>query len=191
MKKWRLLLGNALALSICDLGKHAVLGRCRRTFALFGCGLALSLSAAVFAQDEVAPEESVDGEAVVTEDGEAVATEDGAPAAADNAVYLPLKPPFIVNYGGAGRLRYIKTDISVRLVNVDAAHALRYHMPFVRNNLLKLLAAQTTETVSSQEGKEKILVDALEEIRSILQREHGTPPEHVMEVFFNNFIVQK
>ena len=107
------------------------------------------------------------------------------------AIYLPIKPVFIVNYGGAGRLRYLKTEMSVRLATTDAANAVREHLPYVRNNLVMLLAAQTNETVSSQEGKEKILTDAREAIRKIITAETKIPPEDVVDVYFNTFIVQK
>lgn len=133
------------------------------------------------AQEEEAPAE----EAAAEGEGEAGAVPE------QQAIYLPLKPPFIINYGGAGRLRYLKTEISVRAASIDAANSIRKHMPFVRNNLLMLFAQQTNETVGSQEGKEKIRADALEEIRDIVEREEGLPREAVVEVFFNNFIVQK
>ncbi len=123
-------------------------------------------------------------EAAEGDDGEA-----GAPQ--QQAIYLPLKPAFIVNYGGTGRLRYIKVEISIRLANIDAANEVRYHSPFVRNNLIMLFAAQTSETVSSQDGKEKMRMDALEEVRDIVERESKIPREDVVDLYFNNFIVQK
>lgn len=129
-------------------------------------------SAFVFAEDE----EAAEGEG-----------EDKPPA----AIYLPLKPPFVVNYGGAGRLRYIKTEMSVRVANIDTGNAVRVHMPFIRNNMVMLFSSQTNETVSSQEGREKIRMDALEKIRDVLEAENQTPREDVVEVFFNSFIVQK
>ncbi len=144
-----------------------------RTAYLFLMALFLC-AASVFAEDEAA-EEGEEGEGV----------------AAKQVIYLPLKPTFVINYGGAGRLRYLKTDVSVRVASIDAANSIRRHMPFVRNNLLMLFAAQTNKTVSSQEGKEKIRASALEEIRDIVEREERTPREDVIELFFNNFIVQK
>ncbi len=141
---------------------------------LFSCAALMAaigfFSALAYAQDE-----EVGGEA----------------EASAQAIYLPLKPAFVVNYGGAGRLRYLKTDVSVRVASIDAANAIRFHMPFVRNNLLMLFASQTNETVGSQEGKEKIRSDALEEIRDIVEREDKLQREDIVEVFFNNFIVQK
>lgn len=140
--------------------------------------LVLGLAGVSWAEDEA------DAEAPAEEGEEGAVVE-------QQAIYLPLKPPFVINYGGAGRLRYLKTEVSVRVTTIDAANSIRTHMPFVRNDLLMLFASQTNKTVSSQEGKEKIRADALERIRDIVEREQSTPRDQVVEVFFNNFIVQK
>ncbi len=137
------------------------------------------------------PLATAQGDEAPAEEAAAEGGGEAGEAAEQQAIYLPFKPPFIINYGGAGRLRYLKAEISVRAETIDAANAMRKHMPYVRNNLLMLFASQTNETVSSQEGKEKLRADALEEIRDIVEREAGIPREAVVEVFFNNFVVQK
>lgn len=140
------------------------------------CALGAFSVAPVYAQDEEA------GEAAEGEEGEAPPIQ---------AIYLPIKPAFVVNYGGAGRLRYLKVELTVRLNSADAANAVREHLPFVRNNLVMLFAAQTNASVTSQEGKEKILSDAREAIRDILEKETEVPRADVVEVLFTSFIVQK
>lgn len=149
---------------------------------------AVSIANLGWAQDDV--EESEPDPESPSEIAEPATNADGSPVAVQ-AIYLPLKPPIIVNYGGEGRLRYLKTDISIRVKNADAAHAIRYHMPYVRNNLIMLFAAQTNETVSSQEGRERIRAAALAEVKLLLERENGTPPDDIVDLYFNNFIVQK
>lgn len=121
-------------------------------------------------------------------EGEDVEGEEAAPAP---AIYLPVKPAFVVNYGGAGRLRYIKAELSIRLANSDAANAVRHHMPFVRHNLVMLFSAQTNETMSSQDGRETLRQDALMEVRKVVEEQNQTPPEDVVDLYFNTFIVQK
>ncbi|PCK09803.1 MAG: flagellar basal body rod protein [Alteromonadaceae bacterium] len=134
----------------------------------------------VYAEDE-----AVEEVAISEADGE-----EGV--AKSKAIYLPIKPQFVVNYGGKGRLKYLKVEVSVRLANVRAASAVRRHLPFVRNNILMLFASQTNESVSSQEGKNMIRIKALEEIRKIIaEEEDDVLPEDVVDVFFTSFIVQK
>ncbi len=116
---------------------------------------------------------------------------DDAANAGPAAIYLPIKPPFVVNYGGKGKLKYLKTELSVRLDTADAANAVRHHMPYVRNNLVMLFAAQTDEDVTSQEGKEQLRQNALQVIRDLLVQEEDLNPESVIDLYFNNFIVQK
>ena len=105
------------------------------------------------------------------------------------AIYLPLKPAFVVNYGGVGRLRYLKIDLTARLANAETAAAVLHHLPYIRNNLVRLFASQTDETLDSQEGKEALRQDALKEIRAIIKAEADL--EGVEDVFFNNLIIQK
>src|SRR5690606_8703488 len=105
------------------------------------------------------------------------------------AIYIPLKPPFVVNYGGAGRLKFIKADLTVRLTDSDAANAVRHHMPYIRNNIVLLLSAQTDESITSQEGKEALRQEALREVRSILRGEEGR--DGVVDLYFTAFVIQK
>lgn len=113
------------------------------------------------------------------------AAEDMAP----KAIYLPIKPSFVVNYGGEGRLKYIKAELTVRLDNAEAASSVRHHLPYIRNNLVRLFSSQTDETLESQEGKELLRQDALKEIQKIIMDEDGL--EGVRDVLFNALIIQK
>lgn len=105
------------------------------------------------------------------------------------SIYLPIKPAFVVNYGGEGRLKYIKTELSVRLRDSDAANSVRHHLPYVRHKLVMLFARQTDEELSSQEGREQLRTDILGEIKSVIEQEDGDG-EGIIDVFFNTFIVQ-
>ena len=105
------------------------------------------------------------------------------------AIYVPLKPAFVVNYGGVGRLRYLKVDLTARSANAETAAAVLHHLPYIRNNIVRLLASQTDETLDSQEGKEALRQDALKEIRDIIKAEADL--DGVEDVFFSNLIIQK
>lgn len=106
------------------------------------------------------------------------------------SIYLPIKPAFVVNYGGEGRLKYIKTELSVRLSDSDAANSVRHHLPYIRHNLVMLFSAQTDEELSSQEGREMLRQNALTEIKKVVEQEDGSA-EGVVDLYFNTFIVQK
>ena len=118
-----------------------------------------------------------------------VLAQDAIETAPPQAIYLPIKPAFIVNYGGEGRLRYIKAEVTARLANAEAASAVRHHLPYIRNNLVRLFASQTDETIESQEGKEALRTEALKEIQKVIMDEEGI--EGVEDVLFTSLIIQK
>lgn len=124
--------------------------------------------------------------------GVAWAQEDAEPTeeGAGSAQYIDLKPAFIVNYGGQGRLRYLKTDIALRVSGgVEGPSSIRQHMPYIRHQLVMLLSKATEEEVSSMEGRELLRQNALEAVREVLIQEEGT--QHVDDLLFNSFIVQR
>ena len=106
-----------------------------------------------------------------------------------SAAYVPLKPPFVVNYGGQGKLKYLKAEISLRVTSPLDAKPIRHHMPYIRNNLILLFARQTEETLDTTEGKELLRQAALEEINNVLIEEEGETP--VVDLFFSQFVIQK
>lgn len=115
-------------------------------------------------------------------------TDDEAARPAD-AIYLPLKPTFVVNYGGEGRLRYLRADLTVRVDGPEAANAVRHHLPYIRNNLVMLFASQTDASLESQAGKEALRKEALAEVRAVLQQEDGQ--DGVVDIYFDNLVIQK
>lgn len=116
----------------------------------------------------------------------AQAPEEQAPA---KAIYLPLKPPFVVNYGGQGRLKYMKASVSVRVANSKSANTIRHHMPYIRNNLILLFSKQNDEDLDTQEGKELLRQAAMTEISAILEAEEGE--SGLTDLFFNQLVIQK
>ncbi|GAB1265578.1 hypothetical protein NBRC116493_29370 [Aurantivibrio infirmus] len=107
----------------------------------------------------------------------------------EKAIYIPLKPPFVVNYGGVGRLKYLKAEISVRVNSSDAANSVRHHLPYIRNNLVLLFSKQSDVDLDSQEGKEALRQQALAEILSIVETEDGETG--IVDLYFENFVVQR
>lgn len=116
--------------------------------------------------------------------------EDAAPTPKPEALYIPLQPPFVVNYGGPGRLRYLKAELTVRVHDVGAAQNVRHHMPAIRDTLVSLMSRQEELVIDTQQGKEQLRQDALAEIRKVIELEVGGD-SGVVDVFFDNLIVQR
>ena len=64
----------------------------------------------------------------------------------------------------------------------------RNHAAVIRNSLILMYGSVNYDFVTTREGKEKMLADALEEIRGIIERETGETG--VEAVFFTNLIIQ-
>lgn len=107
----------------------------------------------------------------------------------EKAIYIPLKPPFVVNYGGVGRLKYLKAELSVRVNSSDAANSIRHHLPYIRNNLVLLFSKQSGADLESQAGKEALRQQALAEIIAIVETEDGETG--IVDLYFENFVVQR
>ncbi len=88
----------------------------------------------------------------------------GGPAFAEGVNYIDVKPPLIVNYGGTGKMRYIKAEISLRTENMEGAVEITHHLPLIRDKLIHILSQQTEESIATPEGKEKLRLFALAEV---------------------------
>ena len=106
-------------------------------------------------------------------------------------IYYTLGPSFVTNYDGAGRLKYLKADIAVR-IEPGTAPLLDSHLPYLRNKLVVLLAAQLEENLTSTQGKEELRTKALTEVRSALDFLAGSGSgDRIHSLYFTSFVVQR
>ena len=88
--------------------------------------------------------------------------------------YIPVKPHLVVNYGGTGKVKYIKAELSLRTEDMHSAQEVSHHMPLVRDTLIMLISSVTDEQMASPEGKEKMRLEALAKINTVL--DHAIHP---------------
>lgn len=130
--------------------------------------------------------------AVAQDEEEAADAEGEGEVAAPATTYFSIKPAFVLNYGGAGRLRYLKTEITLRVKTGGGASGMmdvRHHLPYIRHTLVMLFSRQTSEEMTSMEGRELLRQSALEEVRRILMDEEGE--EYIVDLLFDSFILQR
>jgi len=119
-----------------------------------------------------------------------------APAAPSNVtasgeVYVQLGPSFVTNYDGAGRLKYLKVDVNVR-IKQQAEDTLREHMPYLRNQLVVLFSQQLEEDLTSIAGKELLREQALQTVKEGLTRlDSQELADQVSDLYFTAFVVQR
>lgn len=97
----------------------------------------------------------------------------GGNAPAEGVNYIAISPPLIVNYGGPGKVRYIKAELSLRTENAADATEVMHHLPLIRDRLVSILSAQSEDVISTAEGKEYLRVYALAEINKALLKVEG------------------
>jgi flagellar FliL protein len=112
--------------------------------------------------------------------------EEGAPVE-DYVGYVELKP-FIVNFGGPGKTRFLKCEISISVGSEATQFAVNQHMAQIRNDLVFLLSAQSEENVSSVKAQTELAQSGLKLVQNILVEEVGEAM--VNDLFFTSFVVQ-
>ncbi len=103
--------------------------------------------------------------------------------------YVDLTPPLVTNYGGPGRMKYIKAEVSLRVNSLDAFRAVVHHNPSLRHALVMLLSRQTDDSVEGIEAKETLRVAALGELQAVMEAEEGAAM--IDDILFSTFFVQK
>jgi flagellar FliL protein len=83
--------------------------------------------------------------------------------------YIDVTPPLIVNYGGTGKMRYIKAEISIRTEDMKSAEEITHHLPLIRDKLISILSQQTEDSVATAEAKEKLRLFALAEVNKAVK----------------------
>lgn len=102
--------------------------------------------------------------------------------------YVEMKPSFVANYGGAGKLRYLRAEVSIRVKNPDSAGAVRYHSAAIRSAIVFMLSKASANELNSLEGREVLRGAILEEAKTIMKAEE--PSAIIEDILFTSFIVQ-
>ncbi len=102
--------------------------------------------------------------------------------------YVTLTPGFVTNYGGPGRLKYVKIDMTLMIEGLDSKAVVEQQLPLVRNTVVLILSRQNENNVVTPNGQERIRQQLLRSLNEALTREVGQPL--VAEVLFTNFIYQ-
>ncbi|MGB0663122.1 MAG: flagellar basal body-associated FliL family protein [Pontibacterium sp.] len=105
----------------------------------------------------------------------------------DYVNYIELKP-ILVNYGGPGKSRFIKAEVTIQVSTPAAHHAINFHMPHIRNDLVFFLTDQTLEAVGAIDAQQNLSKQALKIVQNILVEEEGEA--FVSDLFFTSFITQ-
>src|SRR5580693_2119627 len=93
------------------------------------------------------------------------------------AIYYAIDPPLVVNFEDGSVVRFLRITMEVMARDPKAIEAVQKNIPLIRNN----------QTMMSRDGKEKLRMEALAEVRAVQKKEGG--PD-IDDLLFTSFVVQ-
>ena len=133
-----------------------------------------------------------DDETAQTESSESA---DGKSSAADEdsaanleLTYWPLEPPFVLNFEGKSKARYMQIGLEAAMNNEKTFAAVKKHLPVIRSEIVLLLSGQKYEEMVTPEGKEQLRAELIEVINTILKQRKTK--KGITNIYFTSFVMQ-
>ena len=130
-----------------------------------------------------------DASETAEESSEVSDTEEPAVPVNAPAIYVKLKPEFIVNYQVGPRQRYLQVYMEAMTRNPAIADAIEMHSPMIRSSIIALLSQQEFEYLRSAEGRAGVRELVTQEIRRLVAQETGIE-EGLEQILFTNYVMQ-
>lgn len=128
-------------------------------------------------------------EAVVETEEAAASADEGVTPSKGPAIYIKMKPEFIVNYQVGPRQRYLQIYMEAMTRNPAIADALEMHSPMIRSSIISLLSQQEFEYLRSAEGRAGVRELVTEEVRRLVAQETGIE-DGLEQILFTNYVMQ-
>jgi flagellar FliL protein len=109
-------------------------------------------------------------------------------AAPKAELYLPLDPPFVVNFRDDDSLRYLQVGVTLMSHDADALATAKAADPVIRDALVALFSSQEYSIISNTAGREKLQAQALAAVRKVVQARMGRPG--IDALYFTSFVMQ-
>ncbi|MFT5133768.1 MAG: flagellar FliL protein [Gammaproteobacteria bacterium] len=129
-------------------------------------------------EDTLADGENVEGDGESDEEVEVM----------DTPYYFSLNPPFVVNFAGKSRAKFLQINIDGLTRVPSVKEDITTHLPHIRNNIVFILSSKRYEDLITPEGKDDLRKQVLKEVRSILKKETGNGD--VEDIYFTSFVMQ-
>jgi flagellar protein FliL len=106
----------------------------------------------------------------------------------EDVSYWPLEPPFVLNFEGKSKAKYMQIGMEVATISDKAQAAVQKHMPVIRNEVVLLLSGQKYEEMVTPDGKEQLRAELIETINKILKQHNVRIGIH--KIYFTSFVMQ-
>ncbi len=107
---------------------------------------------------------------------------------ANDSIYWEIEPPFVMNFEGKSKAKYMQIGIVVMSRSQKSVDVLKKHAPAVRNELTFLLGSQKFVEMNTPEGKEQLRSEIIESINNII-KQNGAGAG-IKNVLFTSFVMQ-
>lgn len=105
------------------------------------------------------------------------------------ALFASLHPPIVVNFEDEyGEAHFMQMTLEVMAREQKIVDHVKNHAAVIRNSLILMFSNVDYETVTTRDGKQKMLDEALMEIQDIVMKETGD--SGVEAVYFTGLIIQ-
>ncbi len=119
-------------------------------------------------------------------EGEEAAVQEEKPK---DIAYLPFAKPLVINYQAAdGKTRFLKTEVTLMTEDEARLDDIKKHLPKIQHIVNMVFSRQKFEDLGTNEGKEKMRAEALEEIKSALKDSMGE--DNVDDILYTTFVTQ-
>ena len=105
------------------------------------------------------------------------------------AIYVKMKPEFIINYQVGPRQRYLQIHMEGLTYDGEIAGALQMHSPMIRSSIINLLSSQDFKVMRTAEGRATLRIDLVAEVNRLLTQETGIE-NGLDQILFTNFVIQ-
>ncbi len=103
------------------------------------------------------------------------------------SLFYAIDPPLVVNFEDGSVVRFLQITMEIMAHDQKAIDSVQKDVPLIRNNLLLLMSNRDYQSLMSREGKEKLRLEALAEVRAV-QKKAGGPD--IDDLLFTSFVVQ-
>jgi flagellar FliL protein len=103
-------------------------------------------------------------------------------------LYLPLDPPFVVNFRDDESLRYLQVGVTLMSHDPNAIEVAKAADPVIRDALVALFSNQDFAIIGDAAGRQKLQGEALAAVRKIVRARLGRPG--IDALYFTSFVMQ-
>jgi len=105
-------------------------------------------------------------------------------------LYLPMDPPFVVNFRDDESLRYLQVGVTLMSHDQAAIDVAKSADPVIRDALVALFSSQDYDVISDIKGRDQLQAKALEAVRKVVRERLVKPGPDIDALYFTSFVMQ-